>query len=273
MKTSLNSPILKKNLKKFSSYKKMINKKNELIKLSLKYDKYNYYNNYIKQNIIKYNNSYSNITNITNNNIQTNFTSSVNITATSVTNNNSNSISQKGRKRSKENNKDKNIKINIKILYRKRIFDIELNKYTNGLYLARKINQYYKLYLNELQINKLAQDLTNQINNIINCVINFPDIRDYGAIINISDLLDKKNKKFFGDKRYKASMKYKNGNYFFFINNNNDVIDMTNIILNDIINKDKYNVSGLKEELLKKINRSFDKTYNKNFLKTDINEK
>ena len=60
---------------------------------------------------------------------------------------------------------------------------------------------------------------------------------------------------------------------FFFINNNNDVIDMTNIILNDIINKDKYNVSGLKEELLKKINRSFDKTYNKNFLKTDINEK
>ena len=273
MKTSLNSPILKKNLKKFSSYKKMINKKNELIKLSLKYDKYNYYNNYIKQNIIKYNNSYSNITNITNNNIQTNFTSSVNITATSVTNNNSNSISQKGRKRSKENNKDKNIKINIKILYRKRIFDIELNKYTNGLYLARKINQYYKLYLNELQINKLAQDLTNQINNIINCVINFPDIRDYGAIINISDLLDKKNKKFFGDKRYKASMKYKNGNYFFFINNNNDVIDMTNIILNDIINKDKYNVSGLKEELLKKINRSFDKTYNRNFLKTDINEK
>ena len=60
---------------------------------------------------------------------------------------------------------------------------------------------------------------------------------------------------------------------FFFINNNNDVIDMTNIILNDIINKDKYNVSGLKEELLKKINRSFDKTYSKNFLKTDINEK
>ena len=60
---------------------------------------------------------------------------------------------------------------------------------------------------------------------------------------------------------------------FFFINNNNDVIDMTNIILNDIINKDKYNVSGLKEELLKKINRSCDKTYSKNFLKTDINEK
>ena len=111
MKTSLNSPILKKNLKKFSSYKKMINKKNELIKLSLKYDKYNYYNNYIKQNIIKYNNSYSNITNITNNNIQTNFTSSVNITATSVTNNNSNSISQKGRKRVKKIIKIKILKL------------------------------------------------------------------------------------------------------------------------------------------------------------------
>ena len=115
--------------------------------------------------------------------------------------------------------------------------------------------------------------MTNQINNIINCVINFPDIRDYGAIINISDLLDEKNKKFLGDKRYKAAMKYKNGNYFFFINNNNDIIDMTNIILNDIINKDKYNISGLKEEILKKINKSFNKTYCKNFLKTDINEK
>ena len=273
MKTSLNSPIFKKNLKKFSSYKKLINKKNESINLSLKYDKYDYYNNYIKQNIIKYNNSYSNITNITNNNIQTNFTSSVNITSTSMTNNNSNSISQKGRKKSKENNKNKNIKINIKILYNKKIFDIEINKNNNGLWLAKKINEYYKIHLNELQINKLAQDLTNQINNIINCVINFPDIRDYGAIINISDLLDEKNKKFLGDKRYKAAMKYKNGNYFFFINNNNDIIDMTNIILNDIINKDKYNISGLKEEILKKINKSFNKTYCKNFLKTDINEK
>ena len=68
MKTSVNSPIHKKNLKKFSSYKKLINKQNESINLSLKYDKYNYYNNYINKNIIKYNNSYSNITNLTNNN-------------------------------------------------------------------------------------------------------------------------------------------------------------------------------------------------------------
>lgn len=48
---------------------------------------------------------------------------------------------------------------------------------------------------------------------------------------------------------------------------------MTNIIVNDILNKDKYNISALKEEILKKINRSFNKTYTKNFLKTDINEK
>ena len=60
---------------------------------------------------------------------------------------------------------------------------------------------------------------------------------------------------------------------FFFINNNKDIIDMTNIIVNDILNKDKYNISALKEEILKKINRSFNKTYTKNFLKTDINEK
>ena len=56
-------------------------------------------------------------------------------------------------------------------------------------------------------------------------------------------------------------MKYKNDNYFFFINNNKDIIDMTNIIVNDILNKDKYNISALKEEILKKINRSFNKTY------------
>ena len=273
MKTSENSPINKKNMKKFSSHKKLINKQNESINLSLKYDKYNYYNNYINKNIIKYNNSYSNITNLTNNNIQTNFTSSVNNTATSITNNNSNSISQKGRKKVKKDNKNFDIKIKIKILYQNKIFDIELNKYRNGLWLAKKINEYYKIFLNELQIHKLAQDLTNQINNIIDCMVKFPNIRDYGAVINISDLLDNKNKKFLGDKRYKATMKYKNDNYFFFINNNNDILDMTNIIINNIINKDKYNVSVLKEELLKKINLSFNKTYSKNFLKTDINEK
>ena len=275
MLTTNNSPIHKKNMKKFSSYKKMKNKKNNSINLSLKYDKYNYYNNYINKNIIKYNNSYSNITNITNNNIPTNFTSSVNNTAASLTNNNSNSISQNNRKITKDNNKTNNeIIIKIKILYMKKIFDVELNKYRNGLWLAKKINEYYKLYLNEQQIHKLAQDLTNQINNIINCIINFPNIKDYGAIINISDLLDKTNKKFLGDRRYKTTMKYKNDNYIFFINNNNDIMDMTNIIINNIINnKDKYNISVLKDEIVKKINQSFNKIYSKNFLKTDINEK
>ena len=272
MKTSANSPINKKNMKKFSSHKKLINKQNESINLSLKYDKYNYYNNYINKNIIKYNNSYSNITNLTNNNIQTNFTSSVNNTAASITNNNSNSISQKGRKRTKEDNKNSYIKIKIKILYQNKIFDTELNTFRNGLWLARKINEFYKIFLNEQQLRSLAEDLTLQINNIINCIINIPSIKDYGAIINISNLLDKKNKKFLGDKRYKATMKYKNENYFFFINNNNDVLDMTNIIINDIINKDKYNIDALKKEILKKINHSFNKTYTKNYLKTDINE-
>ena len=273
VKTSINSPIHKKNMKKFSSYKKLIVKKNESIDFSLKFDKYDYYNNYINKNVIKNNNSYSNVINLTNNNVQTNFTSSVNNTATSLTNNNSNCVSQKGRKKSVEDNTTKNIKIKIKILYKNQIFDVELNKNRNGLWLAKKINEYYQIYLNEQQIQKLAQDLTSQINNIINCIINFPSIRNYGAIINISNLLNKDNKRFFGDKKYKTVMKYKNENYFFFINNNNDILDMTDIIVNDIINKDKYNIYALKKEILKKINHSFNKAYNKNFLKTDINEK
>ena len=272
MKTCTNSPIHKKNFNKCSSSKKLINKKNESIDLSLKYDKYNYYNNYIRKNIIKNNNSYSNMINLTNNNIQTNFTSSVNNTATSLTNNNSNSVSQNGRKKSASDMKTNDVKIKIKILYKNKIYDAELNKFRNGLWLARKINEFYKIFLNEQQLRSLAEDLTLQINNIINCIINIPSIKDYGAIINISNLLDKKNKKFLGDKRYKATMKYKNENYFFFINNNNDVLDMTNIIINDIINKDKYNIDALKKEILKKINHSFNKTYTKNYLKTDINE-
>jgi hypothetical protein len=273
MKTSTNSPIHKKNMKKFSSYKKLINKKNESIDLSLKNDKYIYYNNYINKNIIKYNNSYSNITSLTNNNIQTNFTSSVNNTAASLTNNNSNCVSQNGRKKSSEDKKSKEAKIKIKFLYKNKSLNIELNKYRNGFWLANRINDYYQLYLNESQIHKLAEDLTLQINNIINCIINLPSIKDYGAIINLTNLLDLKNKKFIGEKRYKTTMKYKNDNYFFFINNNKDIIDMTNIIVNDILNKNNYNISALKEEILKKINRSFNKTYTKNFLKTDINEK
>ena len=273
MKTQTNSPIHKKNLNKCSSSKKLINKKNQSIDLSLKYDKYNYYNNYINKNIIKYNNSYSNITSLTNNNIQTNFTSSVNNTAASLTNNNSNCVSQNGRKKSSEDKKSKEAKIKIKFLYKNKPLNIELNKYRNGFWLANRINDYYQLYLNESQLHKLAEDLTLQINNIINCIINLPSIKDYGAIINLTNLLDLKNKKFIGEKRYKTTMKYKNDNYFFFINNNKDIIDMTNIIVNDILNKDKYNISALKEEILKKINRSFNKTYTKNFLKTDINEK
>ena len=272
MKTGTNSPIHKKNLNKCSSSKKLMDKKNESIDLSLKNDRYNYYNNYIKKNIIKNNNSYSNIINLTNNNVQTNFTSSVNNTATSLTNNNSNSVSQNGRKKSASDLKSNDIKMKIKILYKNKIFDTELNTFRNGLWLARKINEFYKIFLNDQQIHSLAEDLTLQINKIINCIINFPSIKDYGAIINISNLFDKNNKKFLGDKRYKATMKYKNENYFFFINNNNDVLDMTNIIINDIINKDKYNIDALKQEILKKINRSFNKTYTKNYLKTDINE-
>ena len=270
-KTTNNSPKFKKNIKRIASLKKIINKKNESINLSLKLESYKY-KNHINKNNIKYNNSLTNIINITNNNIPTNFTSSVNNTVASTTNNNSNNLSQKSNNKSSEENKNNEVKIKIKILYRKKYFDIELNKFKNGLWLAKKINEYYKISLNEQQIDKLAQDLTNQINNIINCIINFPEIQDYGAIININKLLNKKTKFFINEQRYKTLMKYNNENYYFFINNNNDILDMTNIIINNIIKKDKYNISALKQEILNKVNNSFNKAYNKNFLKTDINE-
>ena len=275
-KTNTNSPIRKLYFNKYPSLKKLNQTNNENIYFSLKNkdkDEINKIN--FKKKILKHNISLSNNTNITNNITTTNFTNSINNTVVSITNNNSNAKSYK--KNIKLRNKPrKEIKINIKILFKDAIYNIELNQFNNGLWLANKINEYFNIFLNEKQIHHLAQELTNQINNIINCIINnLPNIRNYGAVVDINKIIeenkiiDKNN-----NKRYKIEVRYNHENYYFFVNNNNeDINDMTNIIINNIIKTEKYDSSALRDEIIKKIKCSFDKTLNNNQLKGGINQK
>ena len=265
-KTNTNSPMRKITFNRYPSLKKINQVKNENIRLSLfNNNKEDYIKfNHIKKNIFKHNISLSNNTNISNNNITTNFTNSVNNTVASITNNNSIIKSYKKNKKIKSNQR-KEIKINIKILYKDIFYNIELNQYNNGLWLSKKINEYFNICLNEKQIHLLAQELTNQINNIINYIItNSTNINNFGAVIDINKIL-KENKINNNDKRYKIVVKYNNENYYFFVKNKNeDINDMTNIIVNNIIKTEKYDSSALRDEIIRKIKGSFDKMYNKN---------
>ena len=270
-KTNTNSPIKKITFNRYPSLKNLNQTKNENIRLSLfnnNKDDFNRFNN-IKNNIFKNNISLSNNTNISNNNITTNFTNSVNNTVASITNNNSIIKSYKKNKRI-NNNQRKEIKINIKILYKDIFCNIELNQFNNGLWLSKKINEYFNINLNEKQIHLLAQELTNQINNIINCIItNLPKINNFGAVININKILAE-NRINNNEKRYKIVVRYNNENYYFFVyNNNEDINDMTNIIVNNIIKKEKYDSSALRDEIIKRIKCSFDKMPIKNELMAD----
>lgn len=266
-KTSTNSPIKKINFNRYPSYKKLANN-NDSFHLSLKSNKYNNNDNNINKSKINHNNSLSNNINITNNNVTTtNFTNSINNTVVSVTNNNSYNISYKHNKKIKENQAHNSevIKINLKILYKDIFYNVELDQFHDGLWLAKKINEYFDINLNDFQIKILAQELTNQINNVINCIVNFTQEKNFGAVVNINKILENEKNK--SEKKYKIVVKYNKEKYYFFIKNNNDIIEMVDIIIYNIIKNEKYDCIALKNELIKKINMSFGfSDYKNNFI-------
>ena len=275
LKTNINSPIKKLNLNRYPSHKR-IGINSESIHLSVKNEgKYINYNTNINKNKFLVNNNLSNNTNITSNITTTNFTNSINNTVASITNNNSYNISHKKYNRIIEINPNQileEIKINIKILYKDIYQNIELNQLNDGLWLSKNINEYFNINLNEIQIYDLAQELTNQINNIINCIISSPKTTNFGTIIDINNILEK-NKNDEKSKRYKVIVKYHNENYYFFVNNNdNDINDMVNIIIKNVINKEKYDNLALRDEIIKKIKSSFNKEHYKDNFNTNINK-
>ena len=263
-KTNTNSPNKKLNFNRYPSLKKLSLKNNGNIRLYLNNKKEN---PMIKKKKINHNISLSNNTNITNNNITTNFTNSINNTVASITNNNSNNKKNNILK----NKQRKEIKINIKVLYKDKFYNIEMNQFNNGLWLSKKINEHFKICLKEKEIHILAQELTAQINNIINFVINSKNINDFGAIVDINKIIEENKNKGI-EKRYKINLRYNNENYYFFVNNcNEEINDMTNIIINNILKTEKYDSSALRDEIIKKVKISFNKQDNKNHINTDIN--
>lgn len=271
-KTNTNSPIRKLIFSRYPSLKKLSQKNKESIYLPLNNYKDNNYKMNIKNNITNHNISLYNNTNITNNNITTNFTNSVNNTVGSITNNNNNNSNNFSYKKNVKiiKKQKKDVKIKITVLYKDRYYNIELNQFNNGLWLAKKINSYFNICLSESLIHNLAIELTRQINNIINCIINRSNIMDYGAVIDINKLIEE-NEKNNNFKRYKVIVRYNHEDYYFFVNNNNEDINaMTYIIINNIIKNEKYDSSSLRDEIIKKIKFSFDKANNKNQIITDI---
>ena len=271
-KTKTNSPVKKLIFSRYPSLKKINQPYKDKIRLSLINNKDENYKCNDKKNILTHNISLSNNTNITNNNnITTNFTNSISNTVGSITNNNNSNIKSYKNNNNKKYKQGKEIKINIKILFKDIIYNIELNQFNNGLWLAKKINEFFIINLTEKQIHHLAQELTNQINNIINITIsNLKNVNNFGSIIDINKIIDEN--KVNNDKRYKIAVRYNHENHYFFVNNNiEDINDMTNIIVNNIVKKEKYDSSALREEIIKKINDAFDKKDYKKYMNSGTN--
>ena len=262
-KTYTNSPNKKLDFNRYLSLKKLTIKNNGNTRLSLN----NKENLKIKKKKINHMISLSNNTNITNNNITTNFTNSINNTVASISNNNSNYKSNNKMKIKQK----KEIKINIKVLYKDKFYNFEMNQFNNGLWLSKKINEYFNICLNDNQIHALAKELTTQINNIIFFIINSKKINDFGTIIDINKII-KENKIKSIENRYKIGVRYNKEKYYFFVNNKNeDINDMVNIIINNIIKTEKYDSLALKNEIIKKLKISFEKQNNQNHINTDFN--
>ena len=253
-RTNTNSPVKKLNINRHLSHKVLfINKKNNQTN----------YNNRKIINKIKFNYS-----NSISNNMTTNFSNSVNNTTTSVTNNNSNNISHKKNHNIKE---IRNNYIYLNFLYKHKSFKIQLNRDKNGLWLADKINKDFNLDLSSDQIHNLALDLTEQINNIIYCIANLSNITNFSFVIDINKLIEKN--KIYKEKKYKICLKYSNNNYYFFINNNKDDIEeMVDIMINNIIHKEKYDISALREEIIQKINNAITLNNSKSLIDTSMIE-
>ena len=228
-----------------------------------------------KSSYLGYNTRFSNNTNFTNNTGLTNsnganaLNSSVNNTGISNTScSNNNNISQLVKsdkyisvtedKIITSNNK--NEIINMIISYNNQKYNISLEKNSNGLFLAEKINNLLKLKLNEIKLDRLAIALTRQINNIINCIINGKKNMEFAAVVDINKIINQ-NKT--SDNKFKIQVQYLKENFYYFIKNEeNDIEYAVDNLIKNINKNGKYEENILKKELVNIIKNKLDDKLN-----------
>lgn len=155
-------------------------------------------------------------------------------------------------------------------------FNIILNKRDdNSLLIANKINNCLNLSLNEYQIEKLAEKLTKEMNNIINNIIKSSSLTNYSSIIDIGEIIaDRgiKNKEE-NFKYYQVTIKFGEKSHNFIINDNNEeILNISNNIVNIINKDDKYKEKTLTEEIMNNIRKSMKRSYSKNNIMTGNSE-
>lgn len=260
-------------------------------------------NNNITNSIINTNltNTYSNnftntnISNITSNtNTNTNFTNITNITTNPINNNHNKNKStgnflnycqttnfqQKITKKSnkslieKPNQKSTFSLIVINILFKyknnKVSFCIKNNNYYDGLWLAKKVDNFFNLKFNNDLMDDLATLITQQINNIITCIISNPEEKNFSALVDINKIINKNKEKEERNMKYKIVAKYGNNNYYYFVKNDEQEINfVVDNLISNLNKKEKYIENLLKKEVFSSIKTSIAKANNKCFITTE----
>lgn len=160
--------------------------------------------------------------------------------------------------------------ISLTILYNSRLFHLNADKADDGLSLALKLNNSLSLKLNDLEIEAVALDLANQMNNIIDTIqqTNQNNISNHnknngivnrninGFVIDLNELLIRSSK-------IKIMIKYGKMIFNYYINKSRDEI---NDVIEDIffaINNPthKYDKITLKEKLINSINEAIENSF------------
>ena len=121
----------------------------------------------------------------------------------------------------------------------------KINVFLNddGLKIAVKINSIFNLNLNEFELEKCGLIITEYINYFIDIKSKANEINNFGAIINLKEIVNKCRKK-------KIKIEFKGRYYNYYINNSTDEI---NEVVEDIfkkINKNNiYKHNELKQEI------------------------
>ena len=156
--------------------------------------------------------------------------------------------------------------INLIIRYETTKFNILIKgNENNSMKIAEKINKCLNLCLDLSQLNDLAIEIANELNNIIKNVIIKPSQLNYSSIIDINKIMSKKDSK---DNNYKlgVNLKYGNNRFNFIIGDNENDKEIELIVDNivKIMNKNgKYEENILKKENQNKINTKIINSYKK----------
>ena len=159
--------------------------------------------------------------------------------------------------------KDFSPSITLTIRYKTIKFDMVLTqKDNNSFIITERINECLNLCLDDFQLNFLAKEVAEEINNIIKNVIIFPSIKYYSSVIDLDKIINECN--LIKEKRsnyYKINVKFGNNKYNFITKENEENLGLIADNILGIINEGgKYQEILLKNVIVQNIRKSIFKT-------------